>query len=166
MGPLSDTGGARAYLRLKIALQHSNASEDPASECRIVKWMHPCDESCAESYSPLDAMELRQKVRASTAADERAAARWRSASEHRSTTEEDVRLALGQHFKTLPAAFSAFDSDGDGLVSFQDFTKGLALAPLGALPVGTVERLWQQADVRGEGFLSLGRLGAFIGMVH
>merc|ERR1712151_598870 len=113
--------------------------------------------SCAESRSPLDAMdamELRQK--------ERAAARRRSASEHRSTTEEDVRLALGQHFKTLPAAFSAFDSDGDGLVSFNDFTKGLALAPLGALPVGTVERLWQQADVRGEGFLSLGRLGAFI----
>lgn len=80
-------------------------------------------------------------------------------------TDEDVLYALRARFKTLQTAFAAFDTNCDCLVSLPEFRAGLALARLADLPDGVVDRLWRRADADGLGFLSMGRLGEFLGLL-
>lgn len=92
--------------------------------------------------------------------------RRRSGSERRATwgDDDDVLSAVRSQFKTVPALLRAFDQDGDGLVSFPDFRRGLALARLPVMPDGAAERLWHRAALNDLGLLSATHLSELFGV--
>jgi len=85
------------------------------------------------------------------------------------TVEEkaaDVRRSLSSHFASLLEALQAFDTDGDGLIMFEEFrTTVVASGYLRSAPESfmIVSSMWKTADVDELGFLSVGRLGLFLG---
>ena len=86
-------------------------------------------------------------------------------SSRRKVTDEDLRCAVRQHFNfRTSSAFYAFDADGDGLISFRDFKRGLEVALDFALPLEKVEQLWRAADADELGFLAMVRFAEFFEM--
>eukprot|EP00931_Biecheleriopsis_adriatica_P041506 TRINITY_DN23716_c0_g1_i1.p1 TRINITY_DN23716_c0_g1~~TRINITY_DN23716_c0_g1_i1.p1 ORF type:complete len:518 (+),score=92.14 TRINITY_DN23716_c0_g1_i1:88-1554(+) len=88
----------------------------------------------------------------------------RRAGLERQTRDASIKKALQQQYRSLFAAFRAFDSSGQGIVSFEDFERELLSACLEPpLTIDDVERLWGSAAPDERGFISMGQLASFLG---
>jgi Ca2+-binding EF-hand superfamily protein len=66
-------------------------------------------------------------------------------------SQDDLKAKLGQAFKNGKEAFKAFDADGDGKLSLDEWKK--RCADLG-IPPGEAEKLFKELDKNGDGTIS------------
>lgn len=90
----------------------------------------------------------------------------RRAREDEALGEAGTLAALRRTYQTPLQAFRAFDTNGDGAIDAEEFRRGLvAVAAPQALAGGVALRLFDEADVDGLGFLSMGRMCDLLGVL-